>query len=625
MILPQNFHRHDRDFIYTRLRPLPYRFQKALAERYNDTYCTQQPPRFAANCELRETCEQLDNISYRLGCDDDAIVELARRYAHRCLLCRQRGYESVAKVCHAVEIEPPPVESSEDIPGAIARMVDECWWRRQLRKKHARGLEQCALALNLVSQKKGKYCSDETLSRRKSQQARNRQLLATLEAINESTGEVFSLEEIVALSVSNPKIRRAELMTRIAGFELMAKELGDAAEFYTLTCPSRMHAAHSGTGERNRKYDGTTPRESQQYLCQVWSRIRSKCKREGIAFYGFRVAEPQHDGTPHWHLLLFTQPENTGSLRAIVKHYALQTDPNEPGAQQHRFKPVKIDPAKGTATGYIAKYISKNIDGYALDQDLFGGDPVKGAERVEAWARTWGIRQFQQIGGPPVSIWRELRRIHNSPDHIHGTLLGEAHQYADAGNWCEFIKTLGGPVVSRKDLPVQLVKHQNDQPNKYGEPIGLQIKGVQHRNLVVLTRLATWTIGTKPMTPEEQYQCGGAYDTGETHDQKMQRLLGPYYQELTNTQTPSQGDSATKAAAVAPWTCVNNCTEKSSNDDKPQLPHHANRDDKGSGGEITKQHANAFKAATGNSPNPSRDSANQRCIASPSPTTNHRR
>ncbi len=109
-------------------------------------------------------------------------------------------------------------------------------------------------------------------------------------------------------------------------------------------------------------------------------------KRRAIQVYGFRVCEPQHDGTPHWHLLLFMHPAHTEEVRAIMRHYALQIDGDEPGAEKHRFKSVAIDWSRGSAAGYIAKYIAKNTDGFGLNEDLRGQDPKKVAERVDAWA-----------------------------------------------------------------------------------------------------------------------------------------------------------------------------------------------------------------------------------------------
>lgn len=72
-------------------------------------------------------------------------------------------------------------------------------------------------------------------------------------------------------------------MTRIAGFDAVALSLGHVGVFYTITCPSRMHARSSITGEKNPKYDeAVTPSHSQAHLAKLWTQIRTKLHRMGI-------------------------------------------------------------------------------------------------------------------------------------------------------------------------------------------------------------------------------------------------------------------------------------------------------------------------------------------------------
>ncbi|HCI4636274.1 replication endonuclease [Klebsiella quasipneumoniae subsp. similipneumoniae] len=429
------------------------------------------------------------------------------------------------------------VLTAEDALRVIARLQKEKWWLGKLRKIHDRWREHLMIATSYVSKVASPYCSEPCLREWVAQKKANFEYLQAMELEDQDTGERTSLLDKVMGSVSNPKIARHELMVRMRGFEDMANEMGLVGMFYTLTAPSRYHATHVHSGKRNDKYCNASPRKTQKYLCNVWSRVRAKWGREGIRTFGFRVAEPHHDGTPHWHLLLFLRPEEVELATDIFHEYALQEDGNERGAAEYRFTAKLIDEEFGSATGYIAKYISKNIDGYGMDGefDHESGKPVKEmAKRVRAWASRWSIRQFQQIGGAPVSTWRELRRLGSRELVLHPELEA-ARAAADAPDWPGYINAQGGPFVTRDCLRVRLHYEYTENGNDYGDTVA-KITGVYC-----------------PFTISE------AVIYTRTNDYK-----------IVPKRKPSPVENLTlEGRDAAPWSSVNNCTGRSISDEKP--------------------------------------------------------
>ena len=183
--------------------------------------------------------------------------------------------------------------------------------------------------------------------------------------------------------------------------------------------------------------------------------------------------------------------EHVEIVRQTFKAYALEIDGDEDGAEKHRFTAIAIDWSKGRATGYIAKYIAKGTDGYGLETDLYGHDIINCTIRIDAWASTWGIRQFQQIGGPPIGIWRELRHVSEAPA---ADCLSMAYMAADSRDWAAYIVAMGGIYARRCDFTIQLAKTYSDKLNRYDEPLGEIIFGVQSGDLLLATRLHCWSI-----------------------------------------------------------------------------------------------------------------------------------
>ena len=459
-------------------------------------------------------------------------------------------------------IEPPARKGS--IASQLGRLSCSLWWRRKLRRLSGRRIEQVQREAHRVHAQAGIYCSDVTVERRRSQQHRNRALLETLEAINQDD-QSYTLAELAELGLANPDHRRAELMLRIRDTENEAQRLRHQGMFYTLTCPSRYHPVVSRNSRRNAKYDGSTPRQAQQHLQQLWARARAQLAREELAVYGIRIVEPHHDGTPHWHLLLWMAPEHQQRVTEVLQQYAEEESPEElidrfGNKTTARFKAVTIDPKKGTAAGYIAKYISKNINGKQfMEADRYDHSMTDSAPRIEAWAATWGIRQFQFLGLPSVTVWREVRRLSEKqeqqlrdweaatrPEPTAAERFHAIRRAANAGNWAAFLRLMGGPCTPRKLQPVKPWRITAQDPTGDGISHGT---GEVRQSIDVAGRYGDPVEVIKGVIATSRYGLDAAYLT---------RL---YRWEVRSKSRSQAAGSLGRDEVGAPWTCVTNCTE----------------------------------------------------------------
>lgn len=537
----------DRRFVKNKISRFPKKVQRILIGLYRE-----QPTLCAANTLLRQETEKLNELIPPILLDhfdsgEQELRDLADDMAKRCRTfqirqnrtyppaaingktknvndcsrqrphsCEANGvlnsvngsrcndtleivYRWCVKFVNAKGLSAPEINTKQTIEGCVKRMQDRGWWLRNLRRLKNKKLEEVMIHLGKVNRVKGIYCSDLTATNRKHQKQQQLKMLKTLTMTNE-LGEQVSLKDIYDSNVSNPALRRSELMTRMRGFESTSKELDHVGIFVTLTCPSKYHNSFSKSGQRNPKWQGLTPYDGQQYLCNTWSKIRAEFGRQELRTYGLRIAEPQHDGTPHWHMLLFMEKHHVDSFKRVIKRYSLEEDGDEKGAAKNRCDFKLIDPKKGSATGYIAKYVCKNIDGKDLDEGVYGEDPIMAAQRVEAWASCWGIRQFQQIGGVAVTPWRELRKLRETVNEDE--TLTKIHKAADSGDWASYTELMGGVFCIRKSQVVR--PYYEMEMNKetgliktswFDGLITKKLKGILFKGKEIITRIHTWQLG----------------------------------------------------------------------------------------------------------------------------------
>lgn len=235
-----------------------------------------------------------------------------------------------------------------------------------------------------------------------------------------------------------------------------------------------------------------------------------------------------------------------------------QRQNGEPGAKAHRVDFTLIDKAKGSAVAYVAKYISKNIDGHAVGEhktaegytvqaDWLGDDVIAPSQRVEAWAATWGIRQFQAFGGAPVGVWRELRRVKEAdvPDKEESAAIRDAWAAAQKtddkpASWADYARAMGGVAGEGKRIAIRYTERM--EPGRYGltlrkVPHGVEAMGRAH----IIDGIADYWRTVPIFVPATRYE----------------------WREVSRS-----------GAAASTRTCVNNCTRPSRKQDGDSRPRH---------------------------------------------------
>jgi len=227
-------------------------------------------------------------------------------------------------------------------------------------------------------------------------------------------------------------------------------------------------------------------------------------------------------------------------------------------------------------------HICKNIDGEFQEdgndaEDWYGNLTKNVAPRVRAWASIHGIRQFQQIGGPPVTVWRELRRLEQADDET----VEAARVAADKSDWAGFINAMHGPCAKRADQPIKAAKWLEfdqdtgeylDAPvNQYGEPSKGKLFGLYACGRYWITRVFRWEV----KRPQQAKALGS--DANDSWLERLKRLS--QVREATKAEIDAFPDDTAYAweklhseIHPPPWSSVNNCMATYQNRTRDGLP-----------------------------------------------------
>lgn len=204
------------------------------------------------------------------------------------------------------------------------------------------------------------------------------------------------------------KNKLIELYLTAKAFQDIANSKGFKWLFITPTLPSEFHSNPS-TGKKN--WNGSSVRDGNEFLKKQMNLLRKKIKEDEMEFnlengFGMRVAEPQQDGTVHYHIVLFTAECNISYYDEVFRNYFEREVEVKVGFKKEKIKTGCLIIEEGldengeeaenisSAASYLMKYCLKNNKLEDLDKK----EEFNEIDAVNAWKSANRIRSFSTLG-----------------------------------------------------------------------------------------------------------------------------------------------------------------------------------------------------------------------------------
>lgn len=340
----------------------------------------------------------------------------------------------------------------KDIKGStmkdkLINIADEKKLKSQIKRIQKQRSELLKLHSGLIgSGQVYEICSDEVVRNREADEAKQLDYVMKNSVAYENK-KIIPLWKIA----STEKQRFAEIFIQVTSLDLYAKQLDYKPLFITFTAPARFHPKPS---KGVSSWDGSTPKDSNDYLKGLWNAFRKDIHRHKIEMNGFWAVEPHKDQCFHKHALMYVNKKHYDELVILInKHFR---------HSENAVRIEEIDTKKSKATSYVMKYLTKSFN---MDFELKGGVlnidklEISNHKKVRAVQALWGVRRYAMFGVKnTLSLWRELKR----KPFLKGKneAIDKAFAFVEKNNFIGFSMYVHGKLkIKRAFSEIQIMKN----------------------------------------------------------------------------------------------------------------------------------------------------------------------